>query len=71
MPHHQLLSDLIGEASGKGVLRELRQKYSATAFEAIVMPICTEIGRQTPAPPRQRRPEPGYIDPLTEPSWPA
>lgn len=69
--HHQLLSDLIGSASGKGVLRELRQKYTSTAFEAIIMPICAEIGRQAPVPPRQRQPEPGYVDPLTAPTWPA
>lgn len=71
MPHHQLLSDLIGEASGKGVLRALRRKYSATAFEAIIMPICTEIGRQAPVPSRQHRPEPDYADPLTAATWPA
>jgi hypothetical protein len=70
MPDHRLLSDLIGEASGKGVLRALRRKYSQTAFDAIVMPICAEIGRQAPVPPR-RRPGPGYADPLTAPAWPA
>ena len=50
----QTLSELLGEASGKGVLRDLRRKYSATAFEAIVFPICREIDRQKPVPPRGR-----------------
>jgi hypothetical protein len=67
-PDHRLLSDLIGEASGKGVLRALHRKYSQTAFDAIIMPICAEIDRQAPVPPR-RRPEPGYVDPLTAPAW--
>jgi hypothetical protein len=71
VPEHRLLADLIGEASSKGVLRALHRKYSQTAFDAIVMPICTEIGRQAPVPPRQRQPDPGYVDPLTAPTWPA
>ena len=29
---HWILSDMIGEASGKGVLRVLHRKYSATAY---------------------------------------
>jgi hypothetical protein len=62
----QTLSELIGEASGQGVLRDLRRKYSATAFEAIVFPICREIDRQKPVPPR--RPSAGP-DPLTDPDW--
>ncbi|MGH3124704.1 MAG: hypothetical protein ACRDND_27290, partial [Streptosporangiaceae bacterium] len=35
---HQILSDLVGEVSGKGVLRLLHQKYSPTAYEALLMP---------------------------------
>jgi len=62
----QTLSELIGEASGQGVLRDLRRKYSATAFEAIVFPVCREIDRQKPVPPRRRAPGP---DPLTDPDW--
>lgn len=62
----QALSELIGEASGKGVLRDLRHKYSATAFEAIVFPICREIDRQKPVPARRRAAGP---DPLTDPDW--
>jgi hypothetical protein len=63
---YQALSELIGDASGKGVLRELRHRYSATAFEAIVFPICREIDRQKPVPPRRR---PAGPDPLTDPGW--
>jgi hypothetical protein len=33
---HGVLSDMLGEASGKGIIRALRQKYSATAFEAMI-----------------------------------
>ena len=60
---HWILSDMIGEASGKGVLRVLHRKYSATAYEALLMPICREIDRQRPVPPRPR-PDPA-TDPLT------
>jgi hypothetical protein len=60
---HQILSDMIGEASGKGVLRVLHQKYSATAYDALLMPILREIDRQRPVPPRLR-PDPA-TDPLT------
>ena len=60
---HVVLSDLLGEVSGKGVLRALNQKYSATAFEALLMPVCREIDRQRPVPPRPR-PAP-EDDPLT------
>lgn len=62
----QTLSELIGEASGQGVLRDLRRKYSETAFEAIVFPICREIDRQKPVPPRRRAAGP---DPLLDPDW--
>lgn len=63
---HVLLSDLIGEASGKGVLRAMHRKYSPVAYDAIMMPIFDEIDRQKPVPPRQR-PVPGDAqpDPLT------
>jgi hypothetical protein len=68
---YRIWNDLLGEASGKGVLRSLRQKYSPTAFEAMIMPICEEIGRRAPI--RSRRQPPPYgsqDDPLTAPSWP-
>jgi hypothetical protein len=64
VPHHTL-SELLGDASGKGVLRDLRDKYSVTAFEAIVFPICREIDRQKPVPRRR----PAGPDPLTDPDW--
>jgi hypothetical protein len=51
--HYQALSDLLGEASGKGVLRALHRKHSPAAYEAIIMPICREIDRQKPVPPRR------------------
>jgi hypothetical protein len=60
---HWILSDMIGEASGQGVLRVLHRKYSATAYDALLMPICREIDRQRPVPPRPR-PAPEE-DPLT------
>ncbi len=69
---HRVLSDLLGEASGKGVLRAIARKYSPAAYEAMLMPICREIDRQRPVPPR-RRPagaEPGF-DPLTAPVVPS
>ncbi len=68
---YRVLSDLIGEASGKGVLRDLRRKYGPVAFEAMTMPILQEIGRRAPI--RSRRPTvvPGSEDdPLTAATWP-
>jgi hypothetical protein len=49
-----ILSEMLGEASGKGVLRALQRKYSATAYNAMLVPICREIDRQKPVPPRRR-----------------
>jgi hypothetical protein len=60
---HWILSDMLGEASGKGVLRLIHRKYSPTAYEALLMPICREIDRQRPVPPRPRHAPEG--DPLT------
>ena len=51
---YRVLDELIGEASGKGVLRELNRKYSPEAFEAMIGPILREIGRNKPI--RSRRP---------------
>jgi hypothetical protein len=50
--NYRLLDELIGEASGKGVLRALHARYSPVAYEAISTPILTEIGRQKPIGPR-------------------
>jgi hypothetical protein len=56
---HTVLSDLLGEASGQGVLGTLRRKHSAAAFESIISPICREIDRQKPVP--------AYRGPVREP----
>jgi hypothetical protein len=68
---YRLLDELIGEASSKGVLRALHARYSPVAYEAIIMPILTEIGRRKPVPPR-RRPDVGdpETDPLRASAWP-
>jgi hypothetical protein len=67
---YRVLDELIGEASGKGVLRDLHRKYSPEAYEAMIGPILREIGRTKPI--RSRRPpvDP-EDDPLTAPVWPA
>ena len=68
---YRLLNDLIGEASGKGVLRAMNSKYSPTAYEAIISPVLDEIGRRAPIRSSRRPPAPGSPDdPLTAPSWP-
>ena len=61
---YRLLDELVGEASGKGVLRTMRQKYGPAGFDAIVMPVLREIDRRKPI--RSTRPtwQPG-ADPLT------
>jgi len=66
---YRVLDDLIGEASGKGILRDLRRKYSPVAYEAMIQPILQEIGRHKPI--RSQRPlvDPEN-DPLTAASWP-
>ena len=63
---YRVLSDLVDEASGKGVLRAMRRKYGPAGFDAIVMPVLQEIGRRKPI--RSSRPawQPGE-DPLTAP----
>jgi hypothetical protein len=69
---HRLLDDLIGEASGKGVLRAIGRKYSPAAFESVIMPICREIGRQAPIRSdwRSSMPAGSADDPLTAAAWP-
>ena len=67
---YRVLDELVGEASAKGVLRAIRQKYSATAHEAIFAPILREIDREKPVPPPRRRA--AYQDsanPLTASIW--
>ena len=69
--HYRQLNDLIGEASGKGVLRALHAKYSPTAYEAIIMPILAEIGRQAPIRSRgHSQPADPEADPLRASTWP-
>ena len=79
---YRLLDDLIGAASGKGVLRALHASHSPVAFEAIIMPILAEIGRQKPVPPRRQAaagdakpdgavPDDAGADPLRASAWPA
>jgi hypothetical protein len=64
---YTVLTDILGKASEKGVLRALHSKYSETAFDAIIVPICTEVDRQKPVPPRRRAASKANIDPLTAP----
>ncbi|HMC73182.1 MAG TPA: hypothetical protein VKG87_02670 [Terriglobales bacterium] len=56
---YRVLSDLVDEASGKGVLRAMHQKYGPAAFEAIVMPVLQEIGRRAPIRSTRRTWQPG------------
>jgi hypothetical protein len=68
---YRLLDELIGEASGKGVLRALHAKYGPVAHEAIVMPILAEIGRQKPIRSSgYSRPAGPETDPLRASTWP-
>jgi hypothetical protein len=68
---YRLLDTLIGEASGKGVLRALHAKYSPAAYEAIIGPILTELGRSKPiASHRYSRPSDPEADPLRAGNWP-
>jgi hypothetical protein len=63
---YRVLDELVGEASGKGVLRAIRQKHGVTAHEAIFAPILREIDREKPVPPRRRPAEYQHsADPLT------
>jgi hypothetical protein len=64
---YTVLDDIIGKASEKGVLRAMHRKYSATAFDAILMPICSGVDRQKPVPPRRRTASEDTFDPLTAP----
>lgn len=67
----RLLDELIGEASGKGVLRTLHAKYGPTAYEAIIGPILTELGRQKPIRSQRRAQDSDpETDPLRAATWP-
>jgi hypothetical protein len=67
---YRLLSDLVAEASGKGVLRAINREYGPAAREAIFWPILREIDRQKPVPPRGSAPtHPSGPSPLTAATW--
>jgi hypothetical protein len=69
---YRLLNELIGQASGKGVLRAMNRKYSPVAYDAVIMPILREIDRQAPVRPASR-PSSSRVpeeDPLTAKVWP-
>src|ERR1700743_2561493 len=69
---YRLLDELVGEASGKGVLGALHAKYSPVAYEAIISPILAEIGRQKPIrSERYARPADPGSDPLLASAWPS
>jgi hypothetical protein len=69
---YRVLSDLIGEASSKGVLRAMRREYSAAAFDAMIMPICRAAGERAPIRSswRSSQPHGAGADPLTAKVWP-
>jgi hypothetical protein len=50
---YRVLSDLIAEASGKGVLRTINRQYGPEGRDAVFGPILREIDRQKPVPPRR------------------
>jgi len=67
---YRVLSDMIADASGKGVLRAINRKYGPTTRDAIFGPVLREIDRQKPVPPRRTSSaRPGRPDPLTAASW--
>jgi hypothetical protein len=68
---YQVLDELVGEASAKGVLRAMHSKYSPVAYESIIAPVLDEIGRRKPIRSNRQPPAPGSPDdPLTAPTWP-
>lgn len=68
---YRLLDELIGAASGKGVLKALHAKYDPTAYEAIISPILTEIGRCKPITSQRYARDTGpETDPLLASTWP-
>jgi hypothetical protein len=69
---YRVLDELIGEASGKGVLQAMGRKYDPAAYNAIIMPVLNEIGRGKPIRLDRRPPTPDSDnDPLTSPIRPA
>ena len=67
---YRLLTNLINEASGKGVLRAMHAKYDPVAYDAIIAPVLREVGRRKPIRSDRTPPEPGSADdPRTSPAW--
>jgi hypothetical protein len=67
---YRVLSDLVAEASGKGVLRAIHRKYGPVTGDAVFGPILREIDRQKPVPPRRTAAaRPGGPGPLTAATW--
>jgi hypothetical protein len=64
---YRVLDELVAGASGKGVLRAIRQKYGPTAHEAIFAPILREIDRTKPIPPRRRTDDDSLIAGIAAP----
>ena len=64
---YRLLNELIGEASGKGVLRAMHAKFSPVAYDAVLTPILREIDRQAPVAPRTRSGSSAETDPEQDP----
>ena len=52
---YHVLSDVVEEASGTGVLRAIHKKYGPAGHEAIFGPILREIDRQKPVRPYRGR----------------
>ena len=46
--HYSVLSDLINEVSGTGVLRAMHRKYSPVACDAMLMPVLREVRGTSP-----------------------
>jgi hypothetical protein len=67
---YRLLDELIGEASGKGVLRALNAKYDPVAYNAIIGPILSEIGRTKPIRSQRYADTDPEKDPLLATAWP-
>jgi len=67
---YRQLDELIGEASGKGVLQALRAKHGPVAYEAIIGPVLTEIGRTKPIRSQRYANTAAETDPLLAATWP-
>lgn len=71
---YHVLSDMVAEASGKGVLRAINHKYGPVTRDAVFGPVLREIDRQKPVPPRRTaspdaQDHTDRPDPLAAASW--